>query len=88
MREFKAIEEAKQDVELNSLAMRPQYLELLNLATWVPLTHAPRKIAISAQTLHISNSFDGVLALQHTHHTLAIDVKQPSCNYDKNNPKH
>ncbi len=58
------------------------------LATWVPLMHAPRKISISAWTLHISNSCDGVLAFEHTHHTLAIDVKQPNCNYDKNNPKH
>jgi hypothetical protein len=88
MREFEAIEEAKRDVELNTLAMHPQYLELLNLATWVPLMHAWRKIAISARTLHISNSCDGVLALEHTHHTLAIDVKQPNCNYNKNNPKH
>lgn len=31
MREFEAIEEAKLDAELNTLAMCPQYIELLNL---------------------------------------------------------
>jgi hypothetical protein len=43
------IEEAKRDVELNTLAMRPQYLELLNLGNMGAIDACTEKeIAISA----------------------------------------
>ncbi len=71
-------------MELNTLAMCPQYLELLNLGNMGAIDACTEKeIAISARTLHISNCCDGVLALEHTHHTLAIDIKQPNCNYER-----